>query len=130
MSPEPVQRVASGSQFEQTVGFSRAVRIGRRVIVSGTAPVRADGSCDADAGKQMGRCLEIIGAALEEAGASLRDVIRTRMFITDAAEADAVGAAHREAFGESRPAATMVVVAGLLDPRWKVEVEAEAEVPA
>lgn len=76
----------------------------------------------------MRRCLEIIVAALREAGAELADVVRTRIFITDASDADAVGAAHGEVFGEARPAATMVVVAGLLDPRWKVEIEAEAVV--
>ena len=119
------QRIASGSPFEQTVGFSRAVRIGDRVIVAGTAPIWPDGSCDPDPELQANRCLEIIVAALAEAGAEPRHVVRTRMFITDPAHADAVGRAHGALFGDIRPAATMVV-AQLLDPRWKVEIEAEA----
>jgi enamine deaminase RidA (YjgF/YER057c/UK114 family) len=122
------QRVSSGSPFEATVGFSRAVRDGDRVAVSGTAPIWPDGSCDPDPEKQALRCLEIIGEALREAGAGVEDVIRTRMFITDAGDAEAVGRAHAAVFGETRPAATMVVVAGFLDPRWKVEIEAEAAV--
>lgn len=121
-------RYGSGSPFEATIGFSRAVRVGNRVLVSGTAPVWPDGSCPADAGAQARRCFEIVAEALVQAGASLPDVVRTRMFITDAAVADAVGAVHGELLGEVRPAATMVVVAGLLDPRWVVEIEAEAEV--
>ena len=119
--------VASGSPFEGRIGFSRAVRVGSRVLVSGTTPVWPDGSCDPDAGVQADRCLEIIRSALGEAGAGAEHVVRTRMYVTDAAHADAVGAAHRRVFGEVRPASTMVVVAGLLDPRWKVEIEAEAE---
>jgi enamine deaminase RidA (YjgF/YER057c/UK114 family) len=122
------QRVSSGSPFEATVGFSRAVRDGDRVAVSGTAPIWPDGSCDPDPEKQALRCLEIIVEALREAGAGVEDVIRTRMFITDAGDAEAVGRAHAAVFGETRPAATMVVVAGFLDPRWKVEIEAEAAV--
>jgi enamine deaminase RidA (YjgF/YER057c/UK114 family) len=123
------QRVASGSPFEQGFGFSRAVRRGRRVIVSGTAPIWPDGSCDTDPAAQARRCLEIIAEALSEAGAELAHVVRTRMYIVDPVDSDAVGAVHGEAFGEIRPAATMVVVAGLLDRRWKVEIEAEAELP-
>jgi enamine deaminase RidA (YjgF/YER057c/UK114 family) len=122
------KRVSSGSPFEATIGFSRAVRIGDRVLVSGTAPVWPDGSCPDDAEAQARRCFEIITAALAEAGASLADVVRTRMFLTDAADADAVGRVHGELFADIRPAATMVVVAALLDPRWKVEIEAEAVV--
>ena len=121
-------RIPSSSPFEQTIGFSRAVRVGDRVAVSGTAPIWPDGSCDPDPEVQARRCLEIIFAALAEAGARPDDVIRTRMFITDAAHADAVGRAHGAAFGEIRPAATMVVVSALLDPRWHVEIEAEAVV--
>ena len=120
------QRVSSGSPFEPTIGFSRAVRVGDRVLVAGTAPIWPDGSVDADPENQARRCLEIILSALGEAGASANDVVRTRMFLTDAAHADAVGRAHGAVFGEIRPAATMVVVAGLLDPRWVVEIEAEA----
>ena len=120
------RRITSGSPYEVTIGFSRAVRAGDRILVSGTAPIWPDGSCDPDPERQAARCLEIILTALAEAGARPEDVVRTRMFITDAADADAVGRAHGAVFGDIRPAATMVVVAGLLDPRWKVEIEAEA----
>ncbi|MGH3822794.1 MAG: RidA family protein [Pseudonocardiaceae bacterium] len=120
------QLVSSGSPFEKSFGFSRAVRVGERVVVSGTAPVWADGSCPGDVGVQARRCFEIITEALAKAGASLADVVRCRMFLVDPADADAVGAVHGQLFAEIRPAATMVIVAGLLDPRWKVEIEAEA----
>lgn len=120
------QPVKSGSPFEQTIGFSRAVRVGDRVLVSGTAPVWPDGSCPDDAAVQAWRCFEIIAESLADAGASLTDVVRTRMFLVDPSAAHAVGAVHGELFAEVRPAATMVIVAGLLDPRWKVEIEAEA----
>lgn len=119
-------RVRGESPYEGRIGFSRAVRVGDRVLVSGTAPVWPDGSCDPDPGVQARRCVELIGKALSGAGAGLADVVRTRMYITDPEIAEAVGEAHAEAFGEARPAATMVVVAALLDPRWKVEMEAEA----
>jgi enamine deaminase RidA (YjgF/YER057c/UK114 family) len=123
------QRISSGSPFEPTIGFSRAVRVGDRVLVSGTGPVLPGGRCPDGAGAQAQRCFEIIEAALAEAGASFGDVVRTRMYITSADDADAVGAVHGERLGHVRPAATMVVVAGLLDPAWKVEVEAEAVLP-
>jgi enamine deaminase RidA (YjgF/YER057c/UK114 family) len=123
------RRVASGSPFEATIGFSRAVRVGQRVLVSGTAPVWPDGSCPDDAATQTRRCLEIILAALAEAGAGPEHVVRTRLFLTDRGDADAVSAVHGEVFGQIRPAATMVVVAALLDVRWKVEIEAEAMLP-
>src|SRR6266508_6888535 len=106
-------RVGSGSPFEPTIGFSRAVRVGDRVLVAGTAPIWPDGSCDPDPGVQARRCFEIILDALRQAGGEARHVVRTRMFLTDAAYADAVGAAHGEVFAEIRPAATMVIVAGL-----------------
>lgn len=124
------RQVHSDSPFEDSIGFSRALRVGRRVLVSGTAPIWPDGSCPADAELQARRCFEIILAALAEAGGSAADVVRTRMFITDAAHGDAVGRAHSAAVGAASPAATMVVVTGLLDPRWLVEIEAEAELDA
>ncbi len=123
------ERIASGSPFEATIGFSRAVRAGDRVIVSGTGPVLPGGGCPEGAGPQARRCFEIITAALEEAGGRIDDVVRTRMFITAASDAAAVGAVHGELLGHVRPAATMVVVAGLLDPAWRVEIEAEAVLP-
>jgi enamine deaminase RidA (YjgF/YER057c/UK114 family) len=121
------RRVTSGSPYEGRIGFSRAIVIDDRVVVSGTAPVWPDGSCDPDAYIQAKRCFEIIERALTDAGSSLAGVVRTRMFLVDADDADAVGRAHGEVFGEVRPAATMVVVKALLDPRWKVEIEAEAQ---
>jgi enamine deaminase RidA (YjgF/YER057c/UK114 family) len=120
------QRISSGSPFEPAIGFSRAIRVGDRVLVSGTGPVWPDGSCPDDVAAQARRCIEIIVAALAEAGAAPAEVVRTRMLITSAADAEAVGAVHADVFGLVRPAATMVVVAALLDPRWKVEIEAEA----
>lgn len=121
------QRVRSGSPWEPRIGFSRAVRAGDRVLVSGTAPVFPDGHCPDGAFAQAQRCFQIITAALREAGARADQVVRTRMYLTDPADAERVGDAHREAFGDAAPAATMVVVAALLDPRWKVEIEAEAQ---
>jgi enamine deaminase RidA (YjgF/YER057c/UK114 family) len=122
------QCISSGSPFEPTIGFSRAVRVGDRVLVSGTAPVFADGSCPDDVALQARRCFTIIEDALAEAGAAIADVVRTRMFLVDPADAATVGAVHGEVLGDVRPAATMVAVSALLDPRWKVEIEAEAVV--
>ena len=120
--------ISSGSPYEPIIGFSRAVRAGDRVLVSGTAPVFPDGECPEDVELQAARCLAIIATALADAGATTADVVRTRMFITDPSYGEAVGRAHAAVFadGSPRPAATMVVVAALLDPRWKVEIEAEA----
>ena len=118
--------MSSGSPFEPTIGFSRALRVGDRVLVAGTAPVWPDGSCDPDPGVQAARCLEIILAALAEAGAGPEHVVRTRMYLTSTAHAETVGAEHGRVFGTVRRVSTMLVVAGLLDPRWKVEIEAEA----
>jgi enamine deaminase RidA (YjgF/YER057c/UK114 family) len=95
--------------------------------VAGTAPIWPDGTVDPDPYRQARRCLEIIVTALTEAGSSAMQVVRTRTFLTDLHDWEAVGRAHGEVFSEIRPAATMLVVAGLLDPRWKVEIEAEAE---
>ena len=120
------KRISSGSPFEPSVGFSRAVVIDDRVLVAGTAPIWPDGQVDPDPAAQTRRCLDIMLSALEEAGGSPRDVVRTRMFITDREIADVVGEVHGSVFGDIRPAATMVVVAGLIDSRWKVEMELEA----
>ena len=119
-------RAASGSPFEGPIGFSRAVRVGDRVLVSGTGPVWPDGSCDPDVFVQAMRCFDIAASALSDLGATLDDVVRTRMLLLDAGDWEAVGRAHGACFEAARPAATMVVVAGLLDARWRVEVELEA----
>jgi enamine deaminase RidA (YjgF/YER057c/UK114 family) len=119
----------SGSPYEDTIGFSRAVRVGSSVVVSGTAPVWPRGHVDPDPAVQARRCWEIVTAALAELGASVSDVVRTRQYVVTADVADAVGAVHGEVFGDVRPASTMVVVSGLLDPRWVVEVEADAVTP-
>ena len=120
------QRITSGAAFEERVGYSRAVRVGNQVWVSGTAPIMP-GDADPPTGAydQARVCLEIIERALAEAGCSLDDVVRTRIFVTDAALIGEVGRAHAEAFGRARPATTGIVSA-LLDPRWLVEIEAEA----
>ena len=112
--------------MEKSFGYCRAICIGDRVLVSGTAPVWPDGSVESDAYVQAKRCFEIIGKALVEAGSSLDQVVRTRMYVTGLAWVEAVGRAHGEAMAGARPVATMVVVKGLIDERWKVEIEAEA----
>jgi enamine deaminase RidA (YjgF/YER057c/UK114 family) len=117
------ENIAGTSPYEPVIGFSRAVRVGNTVHVSGTGPVGAD---DADAGTQTRHTLEIIRAALEKAGARMEDVVRTRMYLTHVDDWEAVGRAHGEIFGAIRPAATMVVVAGLLNSKWHVEIEADA----
>ena len=125
------KRVASGPPYEPVIGFSRAIVAGNHVSVAGTAPMMPDGGePPADAYGQTKRCLEIIVAALREAGASASDVVRTRTYLVDAADWEEVGRAHGEVFADVRPASTMVVVMGFLDPRWKVELEADAIVDA
>jgi enamine deaminase RidA (YjgF/YER057c/UK114 family) len=122
--------VSSGSPFEAEIGFSRAVRTGRHVAVAGTCAVMPDcGDPPTDAYGQARRCLEIVADALSEAGAGLADVVRTRTFLRDAADWRDVGRAHGEFFADVRPASTMLVVSGFLDPRWVVEIEADAVVP-
>jgi enamine deaminase RidA (YjgF/YER057c/UK114 family) len=113
------------SPFEPIIGFSRAVRVGNAVHVSGTGPVGAD---EADAATQTRHTLEIIRAALEKAGARMEDVVRTRMYLTHVEDWEAVGRVHGEFFGSIRPAATMVVVAKLLNPSWRIEIEADAAI--
>ena len=117
------QNIAGSSPYEPIIGFSRAVRVGDAVYVSGTGPVGAD---EADAATQTRHTLEIIRAALEKAGARMEDVVRTRMYLTHVDDWEAVGRAHGEFFGTIRPAATMVVVAKLLNPAWRIEIEADA----
>ena len=122
-------RVFSASPYERLYGFCRAVRIGDRIEVSGTAPIPQDGSAaPAGAFDQMVLCGDIAVAALTQLGASVTDVVRTRMFITSAEDQEEIGRAHEQVFGEASPAATMLVVAGLLDPSWKVEIEVEAQI--
>ncbi len=117
----------SGSPYEERYGFSRGVRIGDRIEIAGTAPIPPPGEALApSAYEQMLRCGEIAIDAIESLGGTAADVVRTRMFITDPEDADEIGRAHREVFGEATPAATMVVVAALLEPGWKVEIEVEA----
>ena len=115
------------SPFEAAFGFARAVRFGERIIVSGTAPIEPDGSSTpGDAAAQARRCFTIILRAVAELGGTAADVVRTRMFITDPADAEAIGRVHGEIFGTIRPASTMVVVSALLRPEWRIEIEAEA----
>jgi enamine deaminase RidA (YjgF/YER057c/UK114 family) len=121
--------ISSGSPYEPLVGFSRAVRVGEHVYVAGTAPVMPEAADPpSDAYGQASRCLEIIRAALEEAGAFLEDVVRTRVYLVRVEDFEEVGRAHGEVFGDIRPANTTVLAGGLLDPRWLVEIEAEAVV--
>ena len=115
--------VPAVSPFADTVGYSRAVRVGPHVYVSGTAPVGCD---SADPYEQAKRCLEILVDALRELGARPEHVVRTRVFITDPEDWEAIGRAHGEIFGDVRPASAMLVISGLLDPAWKVEIEADA----
>lgn len=123
------RRISSGSPYEPLAGFSRAIVAGRHVHVAGTAPVMADGAAPPEgAYAQAQRCLEIIVQALEQAGARPEDVVRTRMYVTAPEHWDEVARAHGEVFGRVRPAATCVVTR-LLDPRWLVEIEAEAILP-
>jgi enamine deaminase RidA (YjgF/YER057c/UK114 family) len=121
------RNISSAMPLERTFGYSRAVVVGDRVFVSGTAPVMTDGADPPpDAYRQTRRCLEIVLAALAEAGARPDDVVRTRMYLTRTEDIDEVGRAHGEVFGDVRPATTGVVVAALFDPRWLVEIEADA----
>jgi enamine deaminase RidA (YjgF/YER057c/UK114 family) len=120
------QNISGSSPFEPIIGFSRAVRIGNTVHVSGTGPVGADTT---DATTQTRHVLAIIHDSLEKAGAKLENVVRTRMYLTHVDDWEAVGRVHGEFFGTIRPAATMLVVAKLLNPSWRVEIEADAVIP-
>ena len=121
------KRISSGSPYEPVIGFSRAVVAGHHIAVAGTAPIMPDGGePPLDAYGQAVRCFEIVLEALREAGAGAEHVIRTRTFLVDVADGDEVRRAHGEVFGDVRPASTMIVVRGFLDPRWRVEIEADA----
>jgi enamine deaminase RidA (YjgF/YER057c/UK114 family) len=117
------RNIPGTSPYEPIIGFSRAVRVGQSVHVSGTGPVGAEPT---DAATQTRHALSIIDTALREAGASLEDVVRTRIYLTQADDWEEIGRVHGEFFGAIRPAATMVVVAALLNPAWRVEIEADA----
>jgi enamine deaminase RidA (YjgF/YER057c/UK114 family) len=120
------QRISSGAAFEERVGYSRAVRVGGQIWVAGTAPIMPGNADPPDDPYEQARlCLQIIAAALAEAGSGLADVVRSRIYLTSAADIEAVGRAHLEALGGARPACTAVVTA-LLDPRWRVEIEVDA----
>jgi enamine deaminase RidA (YjgF/YER057c/UK114 family) len=121
------KRVASGSPYEPVIGFSRAIVARNHVSVAATAPIMPDGAePPVDAYDQAKRCLEIILTALEEAGASASDVVRTRCYLVAAEDWRDVGRAHGEVFADVRPASAMIVVTGFIDPRWRVEIEADA----
>ena len=124
------RNISSGSQWEPVVGYARAVRVGTQVYVAGTTATGADGSVvgPGDLYAQTKRALAIIEAALAEAGASMRDVVRTRMFVTDIARWEEAGRAHGEVFGEIRPATTMGEVSRLIDAAMLIEIEADAVV--
>lgn len=125
------QHANSASPFEAQFGFSRAVRIGNRILVAGTGPIEDDGSTTpGGAAEQAARCCGLIVRAIEQLGGSARDVVRTRMLLTDPADQDAVGTVHARFFGEAAPAATMLGVAWLCRAEWKVEIEAEAVIEA
>jgi enamine deaminase RidA (YjgF/YER057c/UK114 family) len=120
------QKISGGSPFEPIIGFSRAVRVGNAVHLSGTGPVGAENE---DAAGQTRRIFAIAADALAKAGSALEHVVRTRMYLTRAEDWDAVGRVHGEFFSEVRPAATMVVVAQLLNPAWRIEIEMDAVIP-
>lgn len=127
--PMKRKKIGSRSPYEEPIGFSRAIKTGDRILVSGTAPISEDGSAafPGDVYKQTLRCLEIIEAAIIEAGGQLEDVVRTRVYLTDANTWKEAGRAHGEFFGKIRPASTFIEVSRLIDPDWTVEIEAECE---
>jgi enamine deaminase RidA (YjgF/YER057c/UK114 family) len=124
------QRLPAGSPFEEQIGFTRALRVGNRIEVAGTIGTEEDGSAAPDAGRQAERCFELIKRYIEELGGRMADVVRVRMFVTDIKDADAVSAAFSRALKATRPTGTLVAIAALYDPRWKVEIEAEAVIGA
>ena len=122
-----IHRISSASPFENTIGFSRAVRIGDRIVISGTAPIAENGSTafPGDAYGQTRTCLQIMERSIEEAGGKLKDVIRTRIFLKNTSDWNDAAKAHREFFKEVKPACTLLVVSGFIDPEWLVETEAD-----
>ncbi len=118
--------IAGTSPYEPVIGFSRAVRVGRHVMVSGTGPVGCD---DGDIATQTDQCLTLIAGVLKEAGTSFEHVVRTRMYLCDRADWETAARVHGKFFSIVRPAATMVVVSGLLNPSWKIEIEVDAIIP-
>ena len=120
------QNIPGTSPYEPVIGFSRAVRVGRHVMVSGTGPVGCD---DADIAGQTDQCLTIIAGVLKEAGTSFEHVVRTRIYLTDVNDWEAISRVHGKFFSLIKPASTMVVVKALINPTWKIEIEADALIP-
>lgn len=123
---------SSGSPFEKSIGFSRAIRVGNQISVSGTAPISADGGTDfpGDVYGQTLRCLDIVNGAIESLGGKLEFVTRTRVFLTDIERWEEAAKAHGQVFADIRPASTFVEVSRLINPEWLVEIEAEAILPS
>lgn len=120
------QRVSSGSPLEPVIGFCRAVKTGKQIMIAGTAAIEPDGtSTQGDAAAQMERCCQIIASAIAELGGDIADTVRTCIYLTDRGDFPAVAAVHGRWFGVARPATTTVIVSGFIRPEWKVEIEAE-----
>ena len=120
------QRVSSGSPLEPVIGFCRALRTGKQIMVAGTAPIEPDGTTTSgDAAAQMERCCAIVAKAIADLDGSIEDVVRTCIYLTDRADFDAVARVHGKWFGTARPACTTLIVSGFVRPEWKVEIEAE-----
>jgi enamine deaminase RidA (YjgF/YER057c/UK114 family) len=120
------QRIPALSPFEESAGFTRGLRVGERIVIAGTVGVEVDGSVKDGAGEQADRCFAQIREHIEQLGGRMADVVRARMFVTDIAYADDVTAAFTRALAHARPTGTLVAISALYDPRWKVEIEAEA----
>ena len=120
------QRIPARSPFEEEIGFTRGLRVGNLIFISGTIGVEADGSVSPEAGRQADRCYELIRSHIEELGGHMGDVVRVRMFVTDIADADAVSAAFTRALKPTRPCGTLVQIVSLYGTQWKVEIEADA----
>ena len=123
------RRISGTSPYEPTMGYCRAVVVGSQVLVAGTAPIPPDGSPPPEGSYEQAKlCFEIIGRALEQAGSRFEDVVRTRVYVTDPEHFEGVARAHGEVFAEIRPVNT-TVVASLMDPAWKVEIDVDAVLP-